>query len=93
MMASRLLLIVVIISFLTPAFGRWGAQETAWLSGLVGAPGEMSQEELESEPVQQAAQFAIQQLNLGSQPGAAAHVLVRVVSGTSQVKIYTYTVT
>ena len=92
-MASRLststLLVVVVLSCLSPAFGRWSAQETAWLSGLLGAPGEMSEEELQSEPVQQAAQFAVQQINLGSQPDAAAHVLVRVVSGTSQVKIYT----
>ena len=89
-MASRLstsaLLIVMALSCLTsPTFGRWSAQETAWLSGLLGAPEEMSPKELESEPVQQAAQFAVKQLNLGSQPGAAAHVLVRVISGTSQV--------
>lgn len=90
-MASRLstlaLLIMVVLSCLArPAFGRWSARETAWLSGLLGAPGEMSQKELQSEPVQQAAQFAVKQLDLGARPGSAAHVLVRVTSGTSQVK-------
>ena len=92
-MASRLstssLLIVMILSCLNsrPIFGRWSAQETAWLSGLLGAPEGMSQEELQSEPVQHAAQYAVKQLNLGVQPGSPAYVLVRVVSGTAQVKI------
>lgn len=88
MASTSALLIVMVISCLTnPAFGRRSAQETASLMSehLVGAPGGMSKKELQSKPVQKAAQFAVDQLNLGAQPGSAAHVLVGVTSGTSQV--------
>ena len=84
---SALLILMVFPCLASPAFGRWSAQESASLmsENLVGAPGEMSEKELHSEPVQKAAQFAVDQLNLDAQPGSAANVLVGVTSGTSQV--------
>lgn len=61
-------------------------RNTASLSGLLGAPSELSQKALESDSVRQAAQYAVQQLNLGSSDTTPL-VLVNVLSGTSQVSL------
>lgn len=79
--------VVTLLSYnLRAVFGWWSEQETAKVNGLLlGAPTEMTPKELHNAPVQQAAQFAVQQLNFGRQPGEDTYVLVKVVSGTEQV--------
>ena len=81
---SSLLLLSVLCYFSRSVLSS--RRNTARLSGLVGAPSELSQKALESESVRQAAQYAVQQLNLGSS-STTPHVLVKVLSGTSQVSL------
>lgn len=87
-MASILILSLTILTVfnslhVSPAFSRW--ESVARQSGLLGAPSEMSKEALKDKFVQQAAQFAVKQLNIRSSGTAAPYVLVKILSGTSQV--------
>lgn len=83
-LSTSSLLVLLILCCLAPA--AWsGWRSMAQLSDLLGAPSEMSKEALKSESVQEAAQFAVQQLNLDSS-SATPHLLVKVISGTSQVR-------
>ena len=87
-MASAFVSTVLFLSVLgcLSLIASCGWTDTATLSGLLGAPSEMSQEELRGSSVRQAAMFAIQQLNLGSS-STVPYVLDKVVSGTSQVSL------
>ena len=85
-LSTSTFLVLAVLACLTPmpsALSSW--RSAAQLSGLLGGPSEMSDEMLKSETVQQAAQFAVQRLNLRSSSSEAPYILVKVLSGTSQV--------
>ena len=83
-MATSFISVVFFLSALGCVFQAalcsWG--DEAFLSGLVGAPSEMTQEELSASSVRQAVQFAVQQLNLGSSSDVP-YVLDKVVSAVA----------
>ena len=59
------------------------SKHNAKAAGLVGAPEQMPPDELNDKYVLKAAHFAVEQLN---QKSGIKHGLVKVLSGTSQVK-------